>query len=206
MHWKGLSLMASASVLFTACGEQPEARVYTIPKETVSAPAPASPPMMAGDGGSMATTSLPDEFLNQNAVLPEWRVPPTWQPVDGSAMRLASFVVEDGGASLDISVTSFPGDVGGLLANVNRWRRQLNLPPTTQAEVEESVGTISTLSGDATFVELSNGTTDTLAAILMHDQASWFIKLTGPSALAAREADHFRAFVESINFAATHNH
>ena len=43
-------------------------------------------------------------------------------------MRKASFVVEEAdGAKVDISATSFPGESGGLLANINRWRGQLGL-------------------------------------------------------------------------------
>ena len=48
-------------------------------------------------------------------------------------MRLASHKVSDeDGNEIDFSITSFPGDVGGLLANVNRWLGQIGLPPTDQ--------------------------------------------------------------------------
>ena len=56
--------------------------------------------------------------------------PTTWKDGKTSSMRIASLKVDDqNGSELDISVTTFPGDVGGLLANVNRWVGQIELSP-----------------------------------------------------------------------------
>jgi hypothetical protein len=57
-----------------------------------------------------------------------WEIPSTWKDGKTSSMRIASLKVDDqNGSELDISVTTFPGDVGGLLANVNRWIGQIDL-------------------------------------------------------------------------------
>jgi hypothetical protein len=54
------------------------------------------------------------------------KAPPHWQRQPLAPIRKASFVVEEAdGAKVDISVTSFPGESGGLLANINRWRGSL---------------------------------------------------------------------------------
>ena len=54
-----------------------------------------------------------------------------------SSMRLASYEVKDGnGSKLDFSVTSFPGDVGGTLANVNRWLGQIGIDPVKEEGLE----------------------------------------------------------------------
>jgi hypothetical protein len=46
-------------------------------------------------------------------------------------MRIGSFAVKEGNdSSLDISVTAFPGDLGGLLPNVERWLGQIGLDPS----------------------------------------------------------------------------
>ena len=45
-------------------------------------------------------------------------IPENWLPGKKSSMRVGSFMIgNDQDNSVDISITSFPGDVGGLLAN-----------------------------------------------------------------------------------------
>ena len=57
-------------------------------------------------------------------------VPTGWKPGKVSSMRLGSYSVEEeDGCSLDISITSFPGDLGGLMPNVKRWLGQIGLQP-----------------------------------------------------------------------------
>jgi len=57
-------------------------------------------------------------------------VPTGWKPGKVSSMRLGSYSVEEeDGCSLDISITSFPGDSGGLLPNAERWLGQIGLKP-----------------------------------------------------------------------------
>ncbi|OHE88955.1 MAG: hypothetical protein A3G75_13040 [Verrucomicrobia bacterium RIFCSPLOWO2_12_FULL_64_8] len=65
-----------------------------------------------------------------------WQTPAGWQEQAAGNVRQGSFLVAgEGGAQADMSVISFPGDVGGDLANVNRWRNQIQLPPITEAEL-----------------------------------------------------------------------
>ena len=64
-----------------------------------------------------------------------------------SAMRRGSYsITDDRNNEADLSITAFPGDVGGELANVNRWRGQVGLEPlseeqfTKQAQAIEIAG------------------------------------------------------------------
>src|SRR5829696_2512725 len=58
-----------------------------------------------------------------------WELPEGWKldekPV---AMRFATINIAAEPKPLQLTVTRFPGDVGGTLANVNRWRMQIGLP------------------------------------------------------------------------------
>lgn len=206
--------LALGLVGLVGCGGGQEATVYTVPKENPTAPAPATPPAAApvaplasgANPNSMAGRSLPDDVLNRGAIAPAWEVPAHWVTLPLTSVRIGSFRVDGPEGPADVAVTSFPGDVGGFLANVNRWRQQISLAPVTQSEATAASETLATASGPATLVAFGNGTTDTLAAIHMHDNASWFFKMTGPSALVARETANFRAWVASIDFAATHGH
>ena len=65
-----------------------------------------------------------------------WETPINWIPNNKSTIRTASYLIPFAKGSADLSVTHFPGDAGGVTANVNRWRKQLNLPEITKREIE----------------------------------------------------------------------
>ena len=43
----------------------------------------------------------------------------------------------------------FPDDAGGVLANVNRWRGQVDLAPVKQAELEKQIASLDVSGGKA---------------------------------------------------------
>ena len=51
---------------------------------------------------------------------PSWEVPAGWQEVPASQMLLAKFLVGGNDGRAEVTVSAFPGDTGGVLANVNR--------------------------------------------------------------------------------------
>jgi hypothetical protein len=71
---------------------------------------------------------------------PKWQLPEGWKEGPGNAMRLATIVVPAEPKPLDITVNALPwsGTPADMLSNVNRWRGQLQLPPTDAAHVAES--------------------------------------------------------------------
>ena len=116
-------------------------------------------------------------------------------------MRLASYEVSDEeGNELDFSVTSFPGDVGGLLANVNRWLGQIGVQPTDEEGLKRFVRPVTIDGTSAQLVEASSEDKTLFAAILLRDNRSWFFKLTGSKTLAEKEKKNFSDFLESICF------
>ena len=106
----GMSLLTA--VLFcSGCGPgDDKITVYRIPKE---AQPPDPQEEVAGNSGT------PSEV--------HWKAPPAWEEQPASGFRKGSFLVRGAnGETADVSVISFPATAGGLLANVNRWRDQLN--------------------------------------------------------------------------------
>ena len=111
-------------------------------------------------------------------------------------MQVAKFDVPvRDGAQAQVSVSVFPSDTGGALANVNRWRRQVGL-----ADVD-ALGNLATpidgLPG-ATLVDLSNNGKRLVGAIVPRDGQWWFVKLLGDEKAVAPERDNFVAFVKSM--------
>jgi hypothetical protein len=57
-----------------------------------------------------------------------WTTPPGWKTEPPTKMRYATLVLNTKDASLDLSITRLPGG-GNVVANINRWRKQLGLNP-----------------------------------------------------------------------------
>lgn len=87
----------------------------------------------------------------------EWQLPDGWQEEPGSDLRLATITVPAGEETLDLTVSQL-GWTGtgpaGLLGNVNRWRRQMQLPPAGPAELGEFTSELSLAGHEATLVDL----------------------------------------------------
>lgn len=192
-------LTAILTIFLSGCGDDDQARVYKIPKESPSEPTAAP---MAGPN-SMASQTLPPEMVNQGGALPGWSVPDSWTAAGEKPMRKASFVASGAEGNLDISITSFPGDVGGLLANVNRWRSQIGLPATDAGALSSQVEDFESESHPGKLVLLEGTENSTHAAIFLVNGNSWFFKMTGPNATIQQEAEAFRSFIESIDFSHT---
>src|SRR5690606_30325520 len=100
------------------------------------------------------------------------------------AMRKGSYDLPgDDGSVADLSIIAFPGDVGGLLANVNRWRKQISLPPLVGSELDAHTKDLGIGSRRATMVDFAsnaNGApTRIIAAIIRHGANTWVFKLMG---------------------------
>jgi hypothetical protein len=136
-----------------------------------------------------------------NVAKPQWEVPANWTQEPATQMLLAKFSINGEGARADITVSSFPGDVGGLLANVNRWRGQVNLPAIEEPQLANAVKSIRVQSEEGTLVELENpdGKSASLIGVAVpHNGQTWFFKMFGDAKLVAREKDSFVRFVQNV--------
>jgi hypothetical protein len=132
-----------------------------------------------------------------------WTAPAHWQPKAGSAMRKGTYAITgDGGAAAELAITAFPGDVGGEVANVNRWRGQLQLTPIAERDVAGAVTRLSANGLAITVLDVTNPSltppAHMIGAMVPYDGSTWFFKLTGSDALVAREKPAFLEFVQSI--------
>ena len=201
-------LLLGSLVLFSACRDAKVAS-YRVPKETpeplppiLTGALPASSPASttpSGAGSTMASTAVPT--ASGDGLI--WTAPAHWKTKPASAMRKGSYAVPGSdGADADLSITAFPGDVGGNLANVNRWRGQLELPPLSEAELGPAITHLDLDGLHADVVEFANPNSAKpqrmIGAIVPFSGATWFFKLTGPDALVAQEKPAFLAFLKTI--------
>ncbi len=129
-----------------------------------------------------------------------WSTPLGWrEKADPSGHRLASF----GGThpEVDCSVTTMPA-MGGVAANVNRWRAQLGLGEAAPATIE-ALPRRRVLGGDGTFVELENGGRKLLGLIHAYQALAGpsllFVKLVGPAAAVDADRERFLSLCDSLH-------
>jgi len=198
MRHRLLPLAAIALLGLTSCRDS-KITTYRVPKEKTPA-MPAAPAAAANaPGATMANTAV----TTANGPGLTWSAPAHWTAKAASAMRKGSYAITaDSGETADLSITAFPGDVGGDLANVNRWRGQIQLPPLAAAELSGATAHLDVNGLHLTTVDFTGGPTAkpqrVLGAIIPVGNATWFFKLTGPAALVAREQAAFASFLQTI--------
>jgi hypothetical protein len=138
---------------------------------------------------------------------PSWDIPANWQEQPPQQMVLHSYVIVDGqGGKANMTITTFPGSVGGILANVNRWRGQLGLEPVEQSDVPKMTSSLDVLGGKAMLVDMTGSDKKTnqkarlITAIVAREGSTWFYKLMGDEPVVAREKETFIKFVQTVRY------
>ncbi len=107
--------------------------------------------------------------------------------------------------AVKVTASSLPGDGGGLLANVNRWRgKQLGLAevgaladqPMNAVTVDGQAGTVVDLLGAADGREPLR----IVAATVPRGGSTWFFKMTGPPEPVGAQRPAFDRFLRSVRF------
>ena len=178
----------------------------TKPTPPPAAAVPPTPPKAELPPGhppiDMRQQALPPG-TSADAANPQWVVPASWQPGKISSMRRASYVAKgDGDKVAEIVVTVFPGDVGGLVANVNRWRGQIGLAPAAAEEIAGLTTKLTVAGEAATQVDFKNDASGArmIVVTVPHAGNSWFYKLTGDASVVAAQQADFLKFVQSVKY------
>lgn len=122
-----------------------------------------------------------------------WSAPETWEEATPGQFQLALYRIAPG---VTASVSKFPGDAGGMTANVNRWRGQVALDP-----VEDPAGDVIALEGTdskARFFELKGPERSILAAIIPLNGETWFFKLDSPTVAVETARNGFMDFLKGV--------
>ena len=209
--------LSVVALLFAGCGQKVDDTWYVVPKQeqleaeaqnphTGTAPPSQAVPQQSAapfapfaQSGGMANQTLPEDMVNSGD-LPQWTLPEGWQKMPDRPMRAATLAAGEGDSAIEVSITSFPGDVGGLTNNINRWRRQLGLPPEDDAAVSASLTELKAGNQIFQLLELVNNGDAMRVAITMHAGNSWFFKMTGPAASIDAQREAFDGFIKSIRY------
>lgn len=157
-----------------------------------SQPSPAAGSPTGPSGSSSGTQELAFEL------------PAGWKTTNNDTFSRYAFVVEGEDAAARVTVTPLRAnsDPAYLLANVNRWRGQVNLEPLTPEQFAKEVRDIPFLGGQAKLIvalpQRRAGLQGIVGVIGIHGQTAWFIKMKGDAELLEEKRGEFETFVRSI--------
>jgi hypothetical protein len=117
-------------------------------------------------------------------------------------MRLATLTPPVPG-KIDGSVVVLAGAAGGELANVNRWRGQISLPPLDGAALASARKVVQAKAGPVTVYDFTNDATPAsrlVAALAESGGNTWFVKLTGDAAAVGAARADFMKLLGSLRF------
>jgi hypothetical protein len=183
-------LLSAMAFSLVSCNND-KIEVYNIPKEGIT---------VAMQSGSEGLAPPPGGNPAQ------WTKPEGWNEQPLSEMRLGSFKVAGANDdSADVSVIAFPGEAGGLISNINRWRGQLQLPPLDEDQLSQitqrlDVDNVPTYLVDFQTAENAPKPSRILGAVLQTADRTWFVKMTGPPGLIESQREKFLTFVKSFRF------
>lgn len=196
------ALLPIVAVLLTAACRDEGITRARVPKAEATAARPAAPAMgvpgaMSMPGGMPGGMDAPAERPRGLA----WTLPSGWKEVPGTGMRLATFVPPNG-LKTEGTVVALPGDSGGELANVNRWRGQIGLPPTDEAGLASSRTPLATKAGPVAVYDFTSGgtvRTRLIAAVVKTGDTTWFFKLMGDAAATETARPGFLTIIKGLS-------
>jgi len=202
-----LVLAVAAGCAGETSGEGPPDGDATPPPAAEAPDEPAEPAIATAFGETLAT--------NLGLAIP---VPEGWSVEEpASSMRLAQLGVPGAGGAGEGQVVVYyfgPGQGGGVEANLDRWRGQLE---QTEAETaatridrfDSAVGPVTLLDAAGTYVaetrpgsgrRLDEPDTRMLAAVVETERGAVFFKGVGPEPTMAAARDELRAMIDALGF------
>lgn len=193
-----VGLLVIGLLLLTAC-EQQVAESYTIPKEKSAVTTTTQ-----SDKPAMQVLPGMQSFADSASGI-SYQTPDSWTEFPPSSIRKANFTIDNASGTAEVSITVFPGDVGGTLANINRWRQQIGLISIDQLSLNENISSIIISNHQGYFTKLEGNTESILGGILPFHGSTWFIKMQGDILAIDEEVDTFKSFLSSIRIEDTHH-
>jgi hypothetical protein len=196
-HFSHLALVC---LLASVAGcRRDEVSYARVPKEQRAAAAPGMAMGGGGDMGARPDVPAPPKPTGANAL--QWTLPKGWTQELTGGMRYATIKPSVPG-KIEASVVVLPGPAGGDLANVNRWRGQIGLPPIDDAGLAKARTVVNSKAGPVALYDFTSEgekKTRVLAAQAVVDGNSWFLKMTGDAEPMAAARGDFVHLLESLH-------
>ena len=161
---------------------------------------------VAGNKPSTPPTAMhPDTTENKRFL---WELPEGWQEKALTPMRTANFGLADNPA-VECYIIVLKGTGGGIVANINRWQRQMGQPELS-SEAVAALPVLEMLGQSVSYVEI-DGTYQGMTGAAQPDfmmlatacplaDETVFVKMTGPAAAVEAEKENFKAFCTTLHY------
>ena len=150
--------------------------------------------------GAMPDGHLPEPPgpMAKNAL--KWTLPKGWTRTAGSGMRFAT-LIPPGPGKAEISVVMLPGAAETELANVNRWRGEIALPPLDLGALGTARQTVQCKAGTVAVYDFTGeGEVRMVTGILaIHDGDTWFLKLMGDTDRVSKAKPAFMKYLATLH-------
>lgn len=176
------------SFTLAACDSRDEIVAYTAPKEQpATAPSQAQSPASAHD------------HTHDGAGV-HWTLPQGWVKQADQQMRVASFKTSSESSAADVILTKFPATVlNDPLANINRYRGMVGLPPLDDAS-KQPVEEIKVDGSLAKRFQFDGADKKLTIIAIPRGEIAWFVRFIGPIATVDKEKSNFDSFVQSLHW------
>jgi hypothetical protein len=198
-------LMGLAALLITGCGKsEPEYVEVREVEESPELDPHAGHNHAPGEHGQAASQSPTPSDVGF-----AYTSPASWVEQPPSSMKLLSLVIGSPPELMsELSVSAFPGDVGGQLANVNRWRRQVGLGPISPEAMDGFVTKVTVSGIEGWQVDFTGpmgsghngGAARIITTAVFRNGQTWFFKLAGNNSALEEELENYAAFMNSVQF------
>ncbi|MEN3940864.1 hypothetical protein WJU23_06200 [Prosthecobacter sp. SYSU 5D2] len=138
----------------------------------------------------------------------QWETPEGWTRAERTQMRPVNLTFGPNNEG-ECYLAMLPGGAGGVLANVNRWRKQMGQPEITEEEMAKLPqktlmgiqGVFVTVDGAYTNVGETEARPDhrMLGIVAALGEAGLFVKMVGPKELVEANTPAFDQFVSSLS-------
>ena len=157
---------------------------------------PGAMPPGAMPGGAMP---VPPRPTGMGAL--KWTTLKGWNEQPGSGMRYAT-LNPPGPGRAEMSVIVLPGPAGGELANVNRWRGQIGLPPLDENTLGNERKTVKCKAGTVAVYDFTSAgdikSRMVTGLLATPDGNTWFLKLMGEAEPVGKAKPAFMKFLETL--------
>lgn len=200
--------LATACLLFlaafgvSACNRE-KIRVYTAAKETPQQQHDHNdaPPASAENTRPPQNSNAQNRLENARKSL-QWKLPEGWREAEPNQVSAAQFVATGPAGDAGINITPLPNLQGKEAMVVNMWREQLGQPPLDPAQIGTALAPIEIAGQQGSLFEISgkrDGADQQIITAMLHrPDASWFFKLSGPTAAVAAQKDALAQFLKSV--------
>lgn len=188
----------STIVIFIIGCEKPTPTVYEIPKEERSAKLTVQP---GQNTASQASSGSKMQIVQESAYSASginYRVPENWEELEPSGIRKGNFKINSDNGTAEVTIITFPGNAGGTLPNINRWRSQIGLFTATSEDVPEFSEPLEIPGHKGLYVRLEGETQSILGAILPVHGNTWFFKMLGDTSVVLANEAAMKQFLSSV--------